>query len=87
MVEDLLFIKKKGFFMHTIKIIADSTCDLSEELLEQYDIGIIPLCIVMGEKAIMTKRKSHRKKFLNGLTKITPHPKQPPLPLKKRRKF
>lgn len=37
--------------MENIKIIADSTCDLSEDLLEKYDITIIPLCIVMGDKS------------------------------------
>lgn len=37
--------------MGKIKIIADSTCDLSADLLEQYDITTIPLCIVMGEKS------------------------------------
>ncbi|MGN1148822.1 MAG: DegV family protein [Lachnospiraceae bacterium] len=37
--------------MGNIKIIADSTCDLSQELLERYDISIIPLCIVMGDKS------------------------------------
>lgn len=30
------------------KIISDSTCDLSEELLEKYDISIIPLHIILG---------------------------------------
>ena len=34
----------------SVKIIADSTCDLSKELLEKYDISIIPLHIVLGEK-------------------------------------
>lgn len=34
-----------------IKIIADSTCDLSEDLLKKYDISIIPLCIVMGDNS------------------------------------
>lgn len=33
--------------MGVIKIIADSTCDLSSELVKQYDITIIPLCIVL----------------------------------------
>lgn len=37
--------------MSNIKIIADSTCDLSNELLKQYDISIIPLCINMGDKS------------------------------------
>ncbi len=33
-----------------IKIISDSTCDLSEELLNKYDIDILPLHVVMGDK-------------------------------------
>lgn len=33
-----------------IKIISDSTCDLSKELLEQFDIDIIPLHVMLGEK-------------------------------------
>lgn len=31
-----------------VKIIADSTCDLSKELIENYDITILPLHIVLG---------------------------------------
>lgn len=30
-----------------VKITSDSTCDLTEELLAKYDIGVIPLSIVM----------------------------------------
>lgn len=33
-----------------IKIIADSTCDLSKDLLEKYDISLVPLYISMGNK-------------------------------------
>ena len=33
-----------------VKIIADSTCDLSDELVQKYNITIIPLHIVLGEK-------------------------------------
>ena len=32
------------------KITADSTCDLGRELIEQYDIGILPLYVQLGEK-------------------------------------
>lgn len=32
-----------------VKVIADSTCDLSEELKQRFDIDIIPLHIIMGE--------------------------------------
>ncbi len=43
-----------------IKIIADSTCDLSKDLIEKYDITIVPLHINLGDK-----------EFLDGVT-ITP---------------
>lgn len=33
-----------------IRISADSTCDLSPELIEQYDVAITPLYIRLGEK-------------------------------------
>ena len=32
-----------------VKIVSDSTCDLSQELIEKYEISIIPLCITLGE--------------------------------------
>lgn len=35
-----------------IKVSADSTCDLSPELIKKYDIGITPLYIVRGEEAL-----------------------------------
>ena len=34
-----------------IKITSDSTCDLSKELIEKYDIGILPLVVVKGGEA------------------------------------
>lgn len=33
-----------------IKIISDSTCDLSQDLKEKYDITVLPLHITLGEK-------------------------------------
>ena len=33
-----------------IKITSDSTCDLSAELIEKYNIGIFPLTVVLGDK-------------------------------------
>ena len=35
--------------MKKIRIVSDSTCDLSRELIEKYEISIIPLCITLGE--------------------------------------
>lgn len=34
-----------------IKILSDSTCDLSKELLEKYDIGIVPLTVIKDGNA------------------------------------
>lgn len=33
-----------------IKITADSTCDLSPELIEKFGVGIFPLHVIMGDK-------------------------------------
>lgn len=33
-----------------IKITSDSTCDLSEELVKKYNVGIMPLCVILGER-------------------------------------
>jgi len=33
-----------------IKIMSDSTCDLSKELLEKYNISIVPLTVIKGDK-------------------------------------
>ena len=33
-----------------VKIISDSTCDLSPALLERYDIAVTPLCVIMDGK-------------------------------------
>ena len=43
-----------------IKIIADSTCDLSPELIREYDIGIVPLIVMKDNQ-----------EFVDGIT-ITP---------------
>lgn len=34
-----------------IRITADSTCDLSPELVEKFGVGVLPLTVVMGEKS------------------------------------
>lgn len=40
-----------------IKILSDSTCDLSQGMLEKYDIGIVPLIVMKDEK-----------EYLDGIT-------------------
>ncbi|MFT4143216.1 MAG: DegV family protein [Mobilitalea sp.] len=39
--------------MPKVRIIADSTCDLSEELIRRYDITIVPLNIVLDMKSYL----------------------------------
>lgn len=39
----------------TVRIIADSTCDLTDELLEKYGITVVPLCIVLDDKSYFDK--------------------------------
>ena len=39
--------------MKKIRIVADSTCDLSQELIQRYEISIIPLCITLGEETYL----------------------------------
>ena len=37
--------------MKKVRIVADSTCDLSPELIAKYDIPVIPLSIIMDDKS------------------------------------
>lgn len=36
-----------------VKISADSTCDLSQEILEKYNIGIVPLFVALGDRNLL----------------------------------
>ncbi len=36
----------------SIKITSDSTCDLTPELLERYDVEMFPLSVILGDKAL-----------------------------------
>lgn len=38
-------------------VFADSTCDLSDDLIREYDITIVPLCIVLDEKSYYDKEE------------------------------
>ncbi|MBI9012500.1 MAG: DegV family protein [Clostridiales bacterium] len=50
-----------------IKIIADSTCDLSDEILKKYDIGIAPLTIKIGETVYKDRIDIQPDEFYNQL--------------------
>lgn len=49
MSKDAKIKYKMVISMSKVRIVADSTCDLSKELLARYDIKVIPLCVIMGE--------------------------------------
>ena len=53
-----------------VKIISDSTCDLSQELLRKYEIDILPLHILLGEKNMGMEKTLPRIRFIPGLTQI-----------------
>ena len=38
-----------------VSIFSDSTCDLSDELLEKYEITLVPLCIVLDDKSFLDR--------------------------------
>jgi DegV family protein with EDD domain len=47
----LIFNFRQGvFFMNRVKIFTDSTADLSHDLLDKYQIGVVPLYVTIGEK-------------------------------------
>jgi fatty acid-binding protein DegV len=37
--------------MGKVRILSDSTCDLTKAQIEKHQIGIIPLCIIMDDKS------------------------------------
>lgn len=50
MTQENIEKRKVGTHMEYVKIISDSTCDLSGELIDRYDISILPLHVLLGEK-------------------------------------
>ncbi|MBC3795442.1 DegV family protein [Acetobacterium tundrae] len=61
--------------MDNIKIIADSTCDLSADLIEKYDIGILPLTITMGDKSVKDGNGMNQKEIYEWSNKTGETPK------------
>lgn len=59
-----------------VKIISDSTCDLSPELIAKYDIDILPLHILLGEDEYEDGKNITPEQILAGLMKIKQHQKR-----------
>lgn len=52
-----------------IKIVADSLCDLPEDLIEEYDIDVVALNIYFGEKRFKDGIDINKKEFYDKLQK------------------
>lgn len=57
-----------------IKIIADSTCDLSQEILDKYDIAIAPLTINIDEKVYRDRIDIEPNHFYSFIEELVTHP-------------
>lgn len=64
-----------------VKIIADSTCDLSQDLLIKYDISILPLHVLLGEEEYLDGRTITQDKIYewSDAHKTTPKTSAPSL--------
>lgn len=57
-----------------IKLMADSTCDLSDEVVMKYNIGIAPLNIIIGDKSYRDKVDLMPEEFYKLLGQLEEHP-------------
>lgn len=57
-----------------IKLIADSTCDLSQEIIERYDIGIAPLSINIDGKTYKDRIDIDADTFFSKIAEYKTHP-------------
>lgn len=64
-----------------VKIISDSTCDLSNDLLDKYDVTILPLHILLGEKEYLDRVSITSKEIYtwSDANKTTPKTSAPSL--------
>ncbi|KAA3645048.1 MAG: DegV family protein [Chloroflexi bacterium] len=58
----------------TIKIVADSTCDLPPDIIDKYDISIVPLYINVGDEGYLDGVDITRAEFYENLPQYRPHP-------------
>lgn len=62
----------------TVKIVTDNCCDLPNELLERYDIGVVPLRVRFGEKEIPLDHFNHAEFYqMMNQSPLLPNTNQP----------
>jgi DegV family protein with EDD domain len=59
---------------HPVALITDSTCDLPQALVEQYEIGIVPLGVVWGDTVYRDRMELTPEEFYQRLTTDKRHP-------------
>ena len=58
-----------------IALVTDSTCDLSQELIDKYQVYMLPINISFGENNYLDKITIHPEQFYNLLKESPDHPK------------
>jgi DegV family protein with EDD domain len=58
-----------------IKVVTDSVCDIPDELIQQYDITVVPSYINIGNQSYLDGIEMTRKQFYDGLDNFPQHPK------------
>ena len=58
----------------TIKIVTDSTCDLPQEIIEKYDITVVPAYINLGSESLLDGVDITRKDFYEKLPELDTPP-------------
>jgi DegV family protein with EDD domain len=54
--------------MEKIKIITDSTCDLSEDVIKKFDLDVIPLIVNFGEQSYLDGVEINIREFLRKIS-------------------
>lgn len=54
--------------MEKIKIITDSTCDLGEDVIKEYDLEVIPLIVNFGEQSYLDGVEINIREFLKRIS-------------------
>ncbi|MCD8200935.1 MAG: DegV family protein [Clostridia bacterium] len=70
-----------------IKITSDSTCDLSEELIKKYDVGIAPLSVLLGDDVYRDGVDIKSQDILDFVDRTKIMPKTSAVPVEEYRAF
>ena len=58
----------------TIHVVTDSACDVPQEFVEQYHVGVVPIYINIGNQSYLDGIDMSREFFYNNLDKFSHHP-------------